>query len=269
MRRVQYALCLILFFSALALPADFSSLKPQGYISDYAGVLPAAARAQLEKYCAAVEAKTGAQIAVLLIPSLQGEPIEDVAVDVFQKWGVGKKGTDEGVLLLLATQDRRMRLEVGYGLEPVIPDGFAGDVLRAMRPALRANDFGAAISDAVRTLGERIAASKGVQIGETLPQTARRATRDPVAGVFPLVLIGLVFVFWMIALARTGRRYGGTGRTHGTDVLTGMLIGSILGRSMGGPRRGGGFGGYSGGGFGGFGGFGGGRSGGGGASGSW
>lgn len=269
MRRVPYALCLLLLLSALALPADFPSLKPQGYISDYAGVLPAPVRAQLEKYCAAVEAKTGAQIAVLLVPSLQGEPIEDVAVDVFQKWGVGKKGTDEGVLLLLATQDRRMRLEVGYGLEPVIPDGFAGDVLRAMRPALRANDYGAAISGAVRTLGERIAASKGVQIDQALPPTAQPTAYDPAPRLFLPVLVGLVFVFWMIALARSGHRYGRAGRTYGTDLLTGMLIGSLLGRSMGGPRGGGGFGGYSSGGFGGFGGFGGGRSGGGGASGSW
>jgi uncharacterized protein len=269
MRRAPCVPWLLLLASALAFPADFASLKPQGYISDYAGVLSAPVRAQLERYCAEVEAKTGAQIAVLLIPSLQGEPIEDVAVDVFQKWGVGKKGTDEGVLLLLATQDRRMRLEVGYGLEPVIPDGFAGDVLRAMRPSLRANDYGAAVTDAIRTLGERIAASKGVKIGEALPPSARRARPESAPDLFPLVFIGLLFALWMIALARAGRRYGRMGRTHGTDVLTGMLIGSILGRSMGGPRGGGGFGGYSGGGFGGFGGFGGGRSGGGGASGSW
>lgn len=268
MRRAVLPFCLLLF-SALAVAADFASLKPQGYLSDYAGVVSPAVKAAVEKYCAEVEAKTGAQIAVLIIPSIQGEPVEDVAVDVFQKWGVGKKGTDEGVLLLLAIQDRRMRLEVGYGLEPVIPDGFAGEVLRAMRPALRAGDYGGAITGAVRTLGERIAASKGVTIGESLPKTPRPDAGSE-SGLFPLIFIGLVFLLWIAALTRAGRRIVRGGRTHGTDMLTGMLLGSILGRSMGGPRGGGGFGGYSGGGgFGGFGGFGGGRSGGGGASGGW
>lgn len=268
MRRAASAPCVLLLFAALVAAADFASLKPQGYLSDYAGVISPSVKAAVEKYCAEVEAKTGAQIAILILPSLHGEPVEDVAVDVFQKWGVGKKGTDEGVLLLLATQDRRMRLEVGYGLEPVIPDGFAGEVLRAMRPYLRAGDYGGAITDAVRTLGERIAASKGVSIGEGLPPA-----RPPASGrgpaLFPLIFMGLVFLLWITALARAGRRLGPTGRTYGTDMLTGMLLGSILGRSMGGPRGGGGFGGYGGGGFGGFGGFGGGRSGGGGASGSW
>jgi uncharacterized protein len=268
MRRAVSPLCLLLLTVA-AVAADFASLKPQGYLSDYAGVIPAPVKAAVERYCAEVEAKTGAQIAVLVIPSLQGEPVEDVAVDVFQKWGIGKKGSDEGVLLLLATQDRRMRLEVGYGLEPIIPDGFAGEVLRAMRPALRSGDYGGAIVDAVRTLGARIATAKGVSIGEALPQAQRRRA-EPGPALFPLLFLGLVFLLWIVALARSGRGWGPRGRTSGTDMLTGMLLGSILGRSIGPPRGGGGFGGYSGGGgFGGFGGFGGGRSGGGGASGSW
>lgn len=267
MRKAALLLCLFLVLCPLAFPADFASLKPQGYISDYAGVLQSETRTRLERYCAEIEAKTGAQIAVLLIPSLQGEPVEDVAVDVFQKWGVGKKGTDEGVLLLLATQDRRMRLEVGYGLEPVIPDGFAGSVLRAMRPALRQGDYAGAVTEAVRTLGERIAQAKGVQIGEGLPPRRSKGGREEAPALLPMLVMALLFLTWIVAMARAGRRPGG--RTHGTDVLTGMIIGSILGRSIGGPRGGGGFGGYGGGGFGGFGGFGGGRSGGGGASGSW
>ena len=114
MRKITLALCGWLALAALAMAADFAALKPQGYISDYAGVVDPAAKAALEQYCALVEAKTGAQIAVLTIPSLEGEPVEDVANSVFRKWGVGQKTTNEGVLLLLATQDRR----TGLGREP-------------------------------------------------------------------------------------------------------------------------------------------------------
>jgi len=267
MRRATSALCLLLCFSTLLAAADFASLKPQGYISDYAGVIHSSTRDALERYSAAVEAKTGAQIAVLILPSLQGEPIEDVAVDVFQKWGVGKKGTDEGVLLLLATQDRRMRLEVGYGLEPVIPDGFAGGVLRAMAPFLRSGDYNVAVTEAVRTLGARIAAAKNVQIDEALPARPAPRTRSSPPPL-PIMVIVFLFMALLFGAARNRRRRG---RPSGvSDVLLGMIIGSLLGGSGGGGRGGGGFGGYgSGGGFGGFGGFGGGRSGGGGASGSW
>ena len=80
---------------------------------------------------------TGVQMALVTIPSLEGEPIEDVANTIARAWGVGQKGKNEGILLLLAIQDRRSRLEIGYGLEPILPDGLAGSVLREMRPALR------------------------------------------------------------------------------------------------------------------------------------
>ena len=102
---------------------------------------------------------------------------------VFRKWGVGKKGTNEGVLLLLATQDRRMRLEVGYGLEPIIPDGFAGSVLRAMSPALRESRYGEALTEAVQTIGTRIAEAKGVTIDGSLPRA--RAPRPRATTPFP------------------------------------------------------------------------------------
>ncbi len=95
------------------------------------------AKSQLEAYCTAVEQATGAQMALVTIPSLEGEPIEDVANTIFRAWGVGQKGKNEGILLLLAIDDRRSRLEVGYGLEPILPDGLDGSILREMRPALR------------------------------------------------------------------------------------------------------------------------------------
>jgi uncharacterized protein len=204
-----------------------------------------------------VEARTGAQIAVLTVPSLQGEPVEDVANDVFRKWGVGQKTTNEGVLLLLATQDRRMRLEVGYGLEPILPDGFSGSVLRAMSPSLRASRYGEAVTAAVQTIGSRIAEAKGVTIEGSLPRATRQVSRGP---SLPGLIFGVVVLLWLMGAMRGGR--GG-----GTGLIAGMLLGNMLGRSSGLGRGGGGFGGFDSGG--GFGGFGGGDSGGGGASGSW
>src|SRR5580700_593978 len=106
--------------AAAAGAVDWTALKPQGYVSDFAGVIDAASRQQLENYCGVVERSTGAQIALVTLPSLQGEPIEDVANTIFRAWGVGQKGKNEGILLLLAIQDRRNRLEVGYGLEPIL-----------------------------------------------------------------------------------------------------------------------------------------------------
>src|SRR6266852_7451356 len=102
---------------------DWKALKPQGYVSDFAGVIDAASKAELENYCTRVEQQTGAEIALVTIQSLSQEPIEDVANTIFRAWGVGKKGKDEGILLLLSISDRRSRLEVGYGLEPILPDG--------------------------------------------------------------------------------------------------------------------------------------------------
>jgi uncharacterized protein len=260
MRKITVALCGWLVLAALAMAADFAALKPQGYVSDYAGVVDPAAKAALEQYCALVEAKTGAQIAVLTLPSLEGEPVEEVANDVFRKWGVGKKATNEGVLLLLAIQDRRTRLEVGYGLELILRDGFSGSVLRAMSPFLRASRYGEAVTEAVQTMGTSIAQAKGVTLDGSLSRAARPSSRS---FPFPLIVFGVMMLLWVIGAMRGGRG-GGSGIS---GLLTGMLLGNLMGRSSGLGRGGGGFGGFDSGG--GFGGFGGGDSGGGGASGSW
>ncbi len=189
----------------------------------------------------ALEQQTGAEIALVTIGTLEGEPVEDVANTIFRAWGVGKKGKNEGILLLLVVKDRRDRLEVGYGLEPLLPDGFDGEVLRAMRPALRQNQYGEAMRAAAATIGSRIAKSKGVALDTTL----RRQIQPPESHSipWPLILIGIFFLFSLL------RRGGGGGG--------GFLPGLILGGMLGGGRGGGGGGGFGGGdsGGGGFGGF--------------
>ena len=103
---------------------DTSKLKPTGYVNDFAHVLDAAQRAARWKLTARnLERATGAQMAIVLVDSLEDEPIEDVANRLYRQWGIGKKGKDEGILLLFAVKDHKERAEVGYGLEPIITDG--------------------------------------------------------------------------------------------------------------------------------------------------
>ena len=253
--------CLLALSLAPVFAVDWKALKPQGYVSDFAGVIDAQSKAELENYAARVQQQTGAEMALVTIQSLNGEPIEDVANTIFRAWGVGKKGKDEGILLLLSVGDRRDRLEVGYGLEPLLPDGFDGEILRAMRPALRQAQYGHALLAAGATIGSRIAKAKGVTLDVALPQRYQPG-QGQTSLPWPLI-IGAAFVLLYIL----GSGYSGGGG--------GFLPGVILGSVLGGSGRGGGWSGGSGGGFGdhdsggGFGGFGGGDSGGGGASSDW
>ncbi len=261
MKRVRQLLGALLCAAAMVTAADFGALKPRGYVSDFAGVIRPETVEEINAYCARVEKSTGAQIALVTLPSLQGEPIEDIANLLYRKWGVGSKKSDEGVLLVLAIGERRSRLEVGYGLEPIIPDGYAGSVLREMRPALRERDYGQAMAAAAQVLGEKIAAAKGVSIGKA-PIAGRRPKDEGFPGGLLVVVAGLVLMMWLFGGGRG--RSGPTGM--GGNFLTGMLLGNLM-SGGGSSRSGGGFGGYDSGDS--FGGFGGGDSGGGGASSDW
>jgi uncharacterized protein len=101
---------------------DWSALKPQGYVSDFANVIDVTSKGQLEAYCAKLQASTKVQLALVTVPTLRGEPVEDVARALARAWGVGQKGENDGILLLLAIGERKSRLEVGSGLAEVIPD---------------------------------------------------------------------------------------------------------------------------------------------------
>jgi uncharacterized protein len=235
---------------------------PEGYLSDFAHVIDPASKSQLEAYGAIVQQATGAEMAFVTIPSLEGEPIEDVANTIFRAWGVGQKGKNEGILLLLVINDHRSRLEVGYGLEPILPDGLDGDILRDMRPALRQKDYGDAMMAAAQRMGDVIAHSKNVQLLAHLPP--RRVQPSSSEGFpWPVVIGVLVLISWLMRFAGP-RGYGGFG---GGGFLPWLILGNVMGRSTWGGRGSGGFGGPDSGDS--FGGFGGGDSGGGGASGDW
>jgi uncharacterized protein len=250
----------ILFLLAAfpALAENPKDIHPSGYVTDLAGVIAPDTKAQLEALCREVEEKTGAQIAVVTVHSLDGESVENYAVDLYKKLGVGSKRDNRGVLLVFAPDEHKYRIEVGYGLEPVINDARAGDAGRAMVPLLRQGNYSAAIETATWTLAKYIADDRGVTLSGAPPARPQRRQRERSS---PIGLWAILFIIWIIvAIARAAGGRGGRGGGSG------WWIGPMLG-GMGGGWRGGGFGGGSGGG--GFGGFGGGSSGGGGASGSW
>ena len=262
MKWLRHGAWLVIFASA-GWAVDWTAYKPEGFVSDFAKVIDPASKSQLEAYSATVQRATGVQMALVTIPSLEGEPIEDVANTIARAWGVGQKGKNEGILLLLAIQDRKSRLEIGYGLEPILPDGLAGSVLREMRPALRQQAYGEAMRAAASTLGTTIANAKHVALNATLPRRIQPTTTDSIP--WPIIVGGLFLLIWLMR-AGGPRGYGGSGR--GGGFLPGLILGNMMGRSTWGSRGSGGFGGYDSG-DGGFGGFGGGDFGGGGASSDW
>jgi uncharacterized membrane protein YgcG len=163
--------CAALFcWLGLAFAVDWKALKPEGYVSDFAHVIDAQSKAALEQYGTVVERVTGVQMALVTVQTLEGEPIDDVANTIFRAWGVGHKGKNDGILLLLVIGDRRSRLEVGYELEPILPDGFSGSILREMRPALRQKQYGEAMMAAAQAIGSTIAKSKNVSLDAQLPR---------------------------------------------------------------------------------------------------
>jgi uncharacterized protein len=253
MTSCEKKVCFVIATLALSLTLGaepISQLNPTDYVNDFAHVLDQNTIAQLDNICQQVDQKAHAQIAVVTVKSLDGSDIESYSVALFKKWGIGSKSTDHGVLIVLATQDRRYRTEVGYGLEPILPDGKVGGFGREALPLLKQNDFNGAVSLLTMRVADVIAQDAGIQLTGARPR-APTAVREPdkglsLAGIIALVIIGLILV----------------STPFGRLLLFSLLLG---GRGGGGYSGGGGFGG----GGGGFGGFGGGSSGGGGASGSW
>src|SRR2546421_8885041 len=161
--------CLLLFSASFCAAEDVKKIHPSGYVSDLAGVIAPEARTRLEALCTEVEQKTGAQMAIVTVQSLDGEGVENYAVDLFKQLGVGSKKDNRGVLLLVAPNERKYRIEVGYGLEPVINDARAGDAGRAMVPYLRQNDYGKAAEVAAWELARHIADAAGVTLSGQPP----------------------------------------------------------------------------------------------------
>jgi uncharacterized protein len=258
-------LCCLWISLAVFAQDSLPKTKPAGYVNDFAGVLSQSGRDQLTALCTEVDQKTKAQIAVVTVKSLDGQAVEDYAVNLATKWGVGPKQSARGVLILVAPQDHKYFTAVGYGLEPILPDGKVGGFGREAVPYLRDGDYDAAVLLITRRIADVIAKDSGVTLSNSVAapparvyQTRRSTGPSPLA-----IIIFIVFIVFLIS--NLFRRGGGGGRRPGNGWWVGPMIGGMMGG--GGGFGGGGFGG--GGGGGGFGGFGGGSFGGGGAGGSW
>jgi uncharacterized protein len=272
LRRLCTLAWLLCFTACAAFCAvDVNSLpKPTGYVSDLSHVLSPAEKEQLEAFCTKVEQQLGVQLAIVTIDTVGDRPIEDFAIELSRKWGIGDKKSNQGVLLLLAIKDHKSDIETGRGIEPYLTDGFSGSILRSIRPELRENNYGGALLTGARAIAQQIAQGKGIAFSDELPQPQEPPRRVAVrhrSGIpGPLLIFGIFLLFWLLSRAGRGGRGGGGG-----GFLTGLLLGNLMGGSRGsggGWGNGGGFGGDSGGG-GGFGGFGGGDFGGGGANSDW
>lgn len=265
---------------------------PIGYVNDFIGVLQADERESLETDLAGYQETTGNEIVIALIKSLDGDSVENFAVRTFEEWKIGKKGKDNGILFLAAIDDRKMRIEVGYGLEPYLTDGEAGELLRtAVTPAFRAGKYGEGIAKALVGIKEELA--KATQEPE-----ARAAPEKPFPIPFTVLLFLFIYLCAFMARSKSvwlgGVAGGALGGVAGwwlgsvaTGVvlaiflsLIGLLLDAILSRNYAVNKAAGGQTGFFGsrGGFwtnsgrsssGSFGGFSGGSSGGGGSSGSW
>jgi uncharacterized protein len=234
----------ILVLSSFANALEVPALR--GRVNDYANLIPANRAQALEQRLDQFENETGHQIAVLTVPTLGGEDIEGFSIRVAENWKIGKKGSDNGAILVIAHKDRKLRIEVGYGLEGVLPDAIASRIINeTIVPRFRGGDFPGGIEAGVEAIIK-------VTKGEPLPEAQRRkpasrASRFPFALLLPLLLFG----FWIVSALSPRRR--GLWSTRGGP-------GGFFGGGFGGGGSGGGGGGFSGGG----GGFGG-----GGSSGSW
>jgi uncharacterized protein len=256
--RPVFAVVIVLSATA-ALSQPVKSLpKPVDYVSDFAHVLSPEAISRIDNIAAQLDhSQANAQIAVVTVQTLAGEEPADYGTDLYHTWGIGKKGEDRGVLVLLAVGDHKRWITTGYGLEGILNDAKVGDIGREMVPLLRANNFDGAVTLAVDDIAQAIAADANITLNDEPVAPRPRAVHHH-SSIGPFIFLIFLLIFFA-----------------GGPLLRLLLGYSILtsgwrggGPFMGGGGFGGGFGGGGDGG-GGFGGFGGGDTGGGGAGGDW
>jgi len=265
MRRLVFILVTALLVTLSTADVSLSQIHlpmPQHYVEDYANVINPAEEQSLNGILQELEQKTGAQYIVLTVETTGGIPIQQFAIELAEKWKLGQKGKDNGMLFVLAKSDRWYRFEVGYGLEGFITDQFCGRVGREyLVPYLKKGDYSQGIYQANLQIVQKIAAHYGVTLTgmpelKAEPIQQRRGTGgSPCCGI-------LILLFFFLII------FGGLGRGLGWWFFLPFMLGGFGGH--GGYGRSGSYGGGSfGGGFGGFGGGMGGHFGGGGASGRW
>ena len=220
--------------------------EPRGAVNDFAGIISPQYEQSLDLLAREVWEKTGTSVVLVTMESIDDNNPADYANKLYEAWGIGKKGVDKGVLIFLALKERKVRIETGYGVEGILPDGLVGEILdRYVVPHLKKGDYNKGLSSAMVAVSSVIAQDAGVSLTGVSPvYRSKKVSKKPTVNPFTLILFFIVLS--MLLGTRRGR------------ALLPLIIFMFLAGGRGGSR---GFGGFSGG----FGGFGGGLSGGGGA----
>ncbi len=261
MIKLKQVLLTVLFLgAAFSLPAlDVPEMK--GRVNDQASLLSLSRQKELESYLAGLEESTGVQMALLTIPSLKGDSLEEFSIRVVDQWQLGSREEDNGVLLLVSLKERMIRIEVGYGLEAVLTDAKSGMIIReVISPYFRQGDYASGILAGVQFMGNLVSGGENISPVKISGSRTTSSSRS-----LPINFFIILFILLLNGFGRFGRRGG---------LLRMLFWGSLL---SGSSRHRGGYGGWSSGGGGGFGGGfggggfsgGGGGFGGGGASGGW
>jgi uncharacterized protein len=192
MNRVRRIVLLVSCICVIASTCAWATMpaKPQGWVSDFADILSEDTRTQISGLCDDVKRSTGAEIAVVTVTSLEGMSVEEYAVRLFEQWGIGEKDKDNGVLFLIAPNERKTRIEVGYGLEPVITDGRAGEIIReTIIPFFKAGDYDQGILQGSRQIAAFIT-DKDFVPSVPIPRPEPRTDEPP----WP-VKVGIILFF--------------------------------------------------------------------------
>ena len=266
----RFAILLVGLAMVFAVPAvaqEFPALT--GRVIDNANIIPDAEEAVLSAKLEALETQSQRQVVVVTLPSLQGYEISDYGYRLGREWGLGDAERNDGAILIVAPEERKVRIEVGYGLEPYLTDGLSALIIQQqILPRFRDGDFAGGINVGTDAIIQQLQ----LPAAEALDVAAQANQKRESSGGFPVgALIWLAFIFFFFILPMLGgrgrrRRHGGIGSTVGNIILW-EALGAAARSASGSSRGSGGFGGFSGGG-GGFSG-GGGSFGGGGASGGW
>jgi len=250
-------LLLVVFMAGGSAFGKDSFPRPRGAVNDFAGVIAPEYRQQMESLAREVWQKTGTAIVAVTMTAIEGEEINDYVNRLYQAWGIGRKGEDKGVLLFVTVKERKMRIETGYGVEGILPDGLVGEIRdKYMLPFFRKNEFGKGLSNGMIAVAAVVAKNAGVTLTgnpvieppRVSPQRAKKSGFD----LWTIVVVAIVVILLL-------------GTRQGRELLPWLIVLAMNRGGGGGGSGGGDFGGFGGG----FGGFGGGSSGGGGAGGDF
>lgn len=257
---ISVVFLLLSAFWAAASDKDFPPIpQPPRLVNDLAGTMSSEQVQQLEEKLLNFDKATSTQITIVTIRNLGGYEVAQYAVELANRWGIGRKSKDNGVLIFAAIEDRKVNISTGYGLEGALTDAMCGRIIRnEIIPAFKTGDYYQGFNKGADAV---IAATKGEYTADPAGEK-----KPSVTAMVILLVFVILFILWL--MGKSGGGGGGSYMSGRGFSGLGPFIGGALGSGLGGGHRGGGFGG---GGFGGggFGGFGGGGFGGGGASGSW